>query len=282
MEVDRVLVAVVDVLRERLEHDALELVGDLAVVGRRREDLDVADLLEGREVALADEQALAGEQLVEDDAAAEHVAAAVDRQAADLLGRHVAELALEDARLGLAALASGLGDAEVDDLDLALERHQDVLRGHVAVDERQLAPGLVALVVRVVEALAHLHDHEARLRDGHRLAAVAAAVEDAAEVTAVDVLEGDVVAGVDDAEIEDLGDVRVVQLDGELRLLDEHADELFVLRDVREDPLDRDQPLEALDAKGLGPEHLGHAADVDPLEQVVLAERRRLLHAWLS
>ena len=39
----------------------------------------------------------------------------------------------------------------------------------------------------------------------------------------MDVLERDVVAGVDDAEVEDLGDVRVVQLDGELRLLDESA-----------------------------------------------------------
>ena len=65
----------------------------------------------------------------------------------------------------------------------------------------------------------------------------------------MDVLERDVVAAVDDAEVEDLRDVRVVQLDGELRLVDEHADELFVLRDVRQDALDRDEPLEALDAE---------------------------------
>ena len=87
-----------------------------------------------------------------------------------------------------------------------------------------------------------------------------------AQVAAVDVLERDVVAAVDDAEVEDLRDVRVVQLDRELRLLDEHADELFVLRDVRQDALDRDEPLEALDAERLRAEHLGHAADVDPLE----------------
>ena len=99
-----------------------------------------------------------------------------------------------------------------------------------------------------------------------RFADVAAAVEDAAQVTPVDVLESDVVATVDDAEIEDLRDVGVVELDGELGLLDEHADELFVLRDVRQDALDGDQTFEALDAERLRSEHLGHPADVDPLE----------------
>ena len=43
-------------------------------------------------------RALAGEHLVEDDAQREDVAAPIERQAAHLLGRHVAELALEDAR----------------------------------------------------------------------------------------------------------------------------------------------------------------------------------------
>ena len=191
MEVDRVLVAVLDVLRQRLEDDALELVGDLPVVRRRRQDLDVADLLQRREVALADEQALAGQELVEHDAAREDVAAPIDRQPAHLLRRHVAELALEDAGLGLGALARRLRDTEVDELDLTLERDEDVLRADVAVDEVQLLAALVALVVRVVEALAHLHRHEARLRDGHRLAERAAPVEDRAQVAAVDVLERD-------------------------------------------------------------------------------------------
>ena len=68
----------------------------------------------------------------------------------------------------------------------------------------------------------------------------------------------------------------------ELRLVDEHADELFVLRDVRQDALDRDEPLEALDAERLRAKHLGHAADVDSLEQEVLAEGSRLLHGGLG
>ena len=282
VEIDRVLVAILGILRERLQHDALELVGNAAVVRRRRQDLDVANFLERRKVALADEQPLAGEQLVEHDAAREHVAAPIDRNAADLLGRHVAELALEDAGLRLVALVRGLRDAEVDDLDLALERHEDVLRRHVAVDEVELAAGLIALVVRVVEALTQLHDDEARLRDRHRLADLAAPIEHAAEIAAMNVLERDVVAAVDDAKIEDLRDVRVVQLDGELGLLDEHADELFVLRNVRKDPLDGNQPFEPLDSERLRAKHLGHAADVDPLEQIIFSDRSRLLHGVSS
>ena len=110
-------------------------------------------------------------------------------------------------------------------------------------------------------------------RDRQLLAARARAVEDRAQVLAVHVLERDEVAVVDLAEVEDLGDVRVRELHGDLRLVDEHRDELFVLRDARQDALDRHHALEALHAGGLRLEDLRHAADVDALEQVVLAER---------
>src|SRR5262245_50839713 len=120
------------------------------------------------------------------------------------------------------------------------------------MDEVQLAARCVALVVRVIEALADLHHDEARLRDRHWLAHAAAAMVSGAQIAAVHVLERDVVAAVDDAEVEDLRDVRVIELYRELGFLDEHADELFVLRDVRQDPLDRYEPLEAFDAERLG------------------------------
>ena len=168
--------------------------------------------------------------------------------------------------MGLRPFARGFRDAEVDELRLPLERNEDVLRADVAMDEADLAALLIALVVRVVEALAQLHRDEARLRDGHRLVDLTAAVEHRAQIAAVDVLERDVVSAVDDAEIEDLRDVRVVQLDGQLRLVDEHANELFVLGDIREDALHRDEPFKPLDAKRLRAKHLGHSADVDSLE----------------
>ncbi|MEZ4335977.1 MAG: hypothetical protein R3B82_05055 [Sandaracinaceae bacterium] len=243
MQVHGRLVPVVDVLREGLEHDLLELLGDAPIVGRRRHDLDVADLLERGEVALADEEPLTGEQLVEDDADREDVAASIEREPADLLGRHVPELALQDARLGLARLAGRLGDPEVDDLRLAVVADQNVLRGDVAVDEVELAARRVLLVVGVVEPLADLHDRVAG--HGHRdgLAALASPVEDRPEVLPVDELHRDEERVRDLTEVEDLGDVRVRQLHGDLRLVDEHRDELLVLRDRREDPLHRDEPF---------------------------------------
>jgi len=97
-------------------------------------------------------------------------------------------------------------------------------------------------------------------------------VEDAAQILAVDVFEGDEVAVVDFAEIEDLGDIRVLELHRDLRLVDEHRDELFVLSDAGQDALERHDAFEALDADGLRLEYLGHTSNIDTFEEVVLAE----------
>ena len=78
---------------------------------------------------------LARRQLVQDDADGEDVAAAIDRRAAALLGRHVADLALERAGQRLHFARRRLGDAEVDDLDRAVEADDDVLRRDVAVHD---------------------------------------------------------------------------------------------------------------------------------------------------
>src|SRR5205814_6739416 len=132
--------------------------------------------------------------------------------------------------------------------------------------------------VRVVETLAHLHRDEARLRDRHRLALLTATFEDQTEITPMDVLQRDEVRAVDDAEIEDLRDVRVVQLNRDLRLVDEHRDELLVLSDVGKDALHCEEALEAFHAVGLRAEDLRHSTYIDSLKQVVLTERDRLLH----
>ena len=131
-------------------------------------------------------------------------------------------------------------------------------------------------------ALRNFDDHEARLRDGHDLRHLPAAIEDRAQILAVHELERDEERVLDFAEIEDLSDVRVVELHRDLRFIDEHLDELFVLGNVGKDALDREQALEAFDTEGLGLEDLGHAADVHPLEQVIFPERDGLLHSTAS
>ena len=105
-----------------------------------------------QEVVVALEQAPHAAQLVEHDAEREHVAAAVDRLAEALLGRHVRDLALERARLGLGRPVRRLRDPEVDDLHRAVVADQDVRRRHVAVDDAERRAIGPALLVRVVQA----------------------------------------------------------------------------------------------------------------------------------
>ena len=65
----------------------------------------------------------------------------------------------------------------------------------------------------------------------------------------------------------------------ELRLVDEHLDELIALGELREDALDDDDLLEALDAVALGLEDLGHAALAETFEKAIAPEGRIHLRA---
>ena len=99
--------------------------------------------------------------------------------------------------------------------------------------------------------------------------ALAGAAEDGAQVAAMDVLHGDVVAAVDLSEVEDLDDVRMREAGDHLGLVDEHVHEFLVVREVGQDPLHRHDLLEPLDAAALGAEHLGHPAHRHALEQAI-------------
>ena len=103
----------------------------------------------------AGEGQLAGDHLVEQHAQREDVAAVVDGLAARLLGAHVAQgpehearlrlgerLHLGDAVLRLRLGLEQLGEAEVEDLGVAVRRHDHVLGLDVAVHD----PGLVRLL----------------------------------------------------------------------------------------------------------------------------------------
>ena len=71
--------------------------------------------------------------------------------AQQLLGRHVAGAPLEHAGLGLERRVARLGDAEVDDLGVAVEGDEDVVRADVAMDEAERAAVEAAELVRIVE-----------------------------------------------------------------------------------------------------------------------------------
>src|SRR4029079_194907 len=100
-------------------------------------------------------------------------------------------------------------------------------------------------------------------------------IEQHPQVLATHALEREVVAEVDLADVEDFGDVRVIELARDGGLVAEHLDELFILGDRRKDALDGDQSL----ARAImGAEHLCHAPDVDALGELVGAKRLRAIH----
>ena len=149
------------------------------------------------------------------------------------------------------------------------------------MDDAEVLPARVLLAVRVVEPLADLRGEEDGLGRGHDLLAAPVALQERAQVPAGDVLHRDEVRVLVLPELVDVHDVGVVQLDADPRLVDEHRDELFVLRHRREDLLDGEDPLEALDAEGLGREDLRHATDVDALEEEVLPKEVGFFIAWI-
>ena len=106
----------VRIARHRLEqrgaHARRQIGPALADVGDRL----LGDRLERQEVGVAMEQPPDREHLVHDDAEREDVAAAVERLAEDLLGRHVRVLALDRAGARPRVRAARLRDAEVEQL----------------------------------------------------------------------------------------------------------------------------------------------------------------------
>ena len=99
-------------------------------------------------------------------------------------------------------------------------------------------------------------------RHGHfaQRGAGAQRLEHAGERLSVHELHGEEGLAVYLPEVEDLRDVAVAESHRDLRLVDEHRDELFVLRDVRQDPLDGDELFEATRPRRPREEDLAHAA----------------------
>ncbi len=127
-------------------------------------DVGLKNRVDDVEIGLARIARPQREQLVEHDASGKDVDAVIDAGAArerrlDLLGSHVAKLALHLARLGGLEAVTRAGDAEVDHLHLTRHRQQDILRADIAVDDAGRLAALVTLRVRSLEAFEDLaHD----------------------------------------------------------------------------------------------------------------------------
>src|SRR5205807_1143281 len=100
-------------------------------------------------------------------------------------------------------LARGrLGDAEVDDLDAAVEADDDVLRRDVAMYDFEAAPLEVALLVRIMETGADLRqDRHDMLERWLGVAELRAGADNLDEIVAAQVLHCDEVLVVDVADV---------------------------------------------------------------------------------
>ncbi len=194
---------------------------------------------------------------------------------ARLLRAHVAELALDDACLGAAQSPCGLGDAEVDELHVPVERHDDVLRRHVAVNDGDRRAARVLAGMGVGEPLGDAGKHVEEEAERRGFAGLLGGVEQRPEVFAVDELECDVPLVVDVAEVEATSDVGVLEVRGDARLVFEHPEKLLVFRGVRQDSLERDAGARR---EVGGQEYLGHSPHADAPIELVWAESFRAIH----
>jgi hypothetical protein len=234
------LVAVVGLALEREHQDVVELLGKLGAHLGRRTDRCVRHRAQRVDVVRVAEEPLAGDELPTDHADGPDVAPAIGLLPAQALGRDVSELSLEHPRLRAMPLARGRGDAEVDDLRHAVERHHDVARRDVAMNHGERLAVRVRQLVRCMQALARVGQ---RLRDQARGArGIAAAgtrglAPDLGHRLADEVLHRDVRAPRRDVVVVQAAHVRMTDARRDLGLVDEHLREHRIVREVRMDEL---------------------------------------------
>jgi hypothetical protein len=232
------------------------------------------------EVVRALEQPAHGDELVQHDAEAEHVAPPIDVVAEALLGRHVRDLALHEP--GLVGAPRELRDPEVDDLHVAVVRDDDVRGRDVAVHDAGEAAIRPAVLVRVVERRRGRERDRYAVLERHQPLALGEVREHTAQILAVHVLHREEVLAVLLADVVDVDDVVVVQRRGEARLVEEHLHEHRIARALVADLLDHDVALEAFDPLDAREDHLRHSAGGEVAHELVLAQAqprcRRGLH----
>ena len=197
-----------DRLRERRRRGDPLLGQHLQAAGERRVQLRRqarGELVELEHVAVARRRA--DQQRPQRRGEAEDVAGGADGAAGEDLGRHVARRADRDRALVLLLGAERAGDAEVHEHD-AVVAQDHVLRLDVAVHD--------LLAVHVGQRLAAVADVLDRVAD--REPRVAAALEDRAQVHAVDEVHDDVEALVVARVVEHLDHARVAQAGQQARL----------------------------------------------------------------
>ena len=258
-EVGGALVPLLDLLRHRLLEDRQQRLV-LGALRQRVGRLVVGDLVERLHQAVGLERLAPDDQLEEHRPYAEHVAAAVDLGALDLLGRHVVGRSEDDAGGGHGGGGES-GDAEVHDLHRAVLTDEDVGGLDVAVDDAGL--------VGVGQPVQHLQDDRHLAVEGER----DPQAQRLEEVLPLEQLHGDVRRAVGVVpQVEDEHHVGVHELGHRPRLPLEAVLLLGIGGELPEHDLERDVPVEE---RVVGVIHHPHGSLAQGTHDVVLADALR-------
>ena len=172
------------------------------------------------------EEATTRERLPEDHRHGIEVGELGDLVTFELLGRHVRDLALELAGARLLETHGSLRHAEVEEPRHAVGADDDVLGGHVAMDDLERLTVGVRRLVDGVQCVQRGDDDPADDRNGHWDVLLAGSAHQLADGLALDVLhdETQVVVGAD--HIDGAHDVAVLHAARERELVEKHRDQL--------------------------------------------------------
>ena len=266
------LVPVVDVLHERLGDDVVERGVDVrADRARPRDGLIEHGIQHVHAVAL--EELATHDELPQGHAHREQIAAAVGL-APHLLGGHVADLALEDARLGSCRVDGRLGDTEIDNFYLARVRQKNVVRRDVAMDDPERRPVVIRELVRVVQAAQCIGNDPGPHDRRDHLAALRRA-EHFVERLAFEILHRDEVRALVLAHLIGVHDVRMREPRRKPRLIEEHREHGRLVRHQRAHALQHDELVELHRPAQEGQVDLGHSSAAELGEKLILAESQR-------
>ncbi len=266
----RVREALARILGECAHHQIVDAARQRWIDGGGRRRIEAHDRGERLVVGAALERADVRDHLVEDDAEREQIAALIELVRLTLLGRQVRDLAHDRPGLGLRVAVARFRDAEVEDLHGAVEADHQVRRRDVAMDDVERLAVDADAFVRVRESGARARRDGERDMQRHALAQSTRSRQHVENVFAVDELHRVEERVTDLTEVEDLRDVRVLQLRREARFVEEHRDPPRIVIALGTDAFEHDVPLETRESVRARQEDFGHASLRQTSEQLVL------------
>ena len=214
----------------------------------------------------------AGHHLVYQNANGEDIRSMIDFKAVRLLRRHVGHFAFDHPGSGVGYAAGGFGDAEIDDLDLAVIGQKDILGAHITVNDVEQMPLQILHVMGIIQPRTDADRNMQRIFQAQGHASLFGNLEDRFEILAEKVFHGDEIALIQSPEIIYLNDVGMLQQRGQTRFIDEIADRLLFVREMRQNLFDGHRLFEPLFSGNLAAVEFGHTTHRNTIRQPVFSE----------